>query len=67
MNEQAVESKFAPTQKQADARDLLSKLYREIGISAVAAVLEANKTRSEAAGASREVNLPRPFWEEEAA
>ncbi len=28
---------------QSGARDLLSRLYREIGISAVAAALESNK------------------------
>ncbi|MEJ0094592.1 MAG: hypothetical protein WDN46_14505 [Methylocella sp.] len=34
-----------PAARQNVPRDLLSRLYREIGISAVAAALESNKTQ----------------------
>jgi hypothetical protein len=34
-------------QQQGDARDILSRLYREIGISAVAAALEITSPRAE--------------------
>ncbi len=35
-----------PVVRQNGPRDLLSRLYREIGISAVAAALESNKTQN---------------------
>jgi hypothetical protein len=67
MNEQAADDTTVPSQTQKGARDLLSKLYREIGISAVAAALEAKKTHHEAAEEPRNLDLPHNFTDEEAA
>lgn len=36
---------FRYVQAQGDARDILARLYREIGISAVAAALQATQPR----------------------
>ncbi len=48
MNNQA-EAPDVTTAQIRDARDLLTRLYREIGISAVAAALEIGKERPHAA------------------
>ena len=37
----------APSQNTADARDLLTQLYREIGLSAVAAALQMRSDKQE--------------------
>ena len=61
-------SQKAPQKSTAPsgARDLISRLYREIGISAVAAALEATARKPQKPAPSRE-DIPAILRDEEAA
>ena len=47
-----------PDANREDARDLLARLYREIGISAVASALHAMKSGNPEAFAARDLHKP---------
>jgi len=65
MTEQNVAPK--PAAGQAGARDLLARLYREIGISAVAAALESSVAKPKKAAPLRKAEIPAVLRDEEAA